>query len=321
MIQQPTVLVLGAGASAPYGFPAGAELRRLIISSLRNSSITGAGVSPLVRLLENAGFTSARIETFRNELMHADTMSVDLFLERRPNFMDIGKVAIAATLLPFEADSLKTMFEPWSCNETAQERAAEGWYQYFTSQLRLGFSDWGRGLLSILTYNYDRSLEHYLFTILRSSCNEIPKECWKKFKEIPIIHLHGELGPYNPLSEEDGLPYGISLDADSAKRAADEIKIIDEVEPGGRFAIAQKALSDAETVCFLGFRYAPENMARLDWTHRNDTGRWKRLFGTVYKLTPAEQRRLKLGQYFNVTPGIPNSFSILHFLKETDVLG
>ena len=32
MIEKPTVLVLGAGASMPYGYPSGAELRQRLIS-------------------------------------------------------------------------------------------------------------------------------------------------------------------------------------------------------------------------------------------------------------------------------------------------
>lgn len=320
MIQSPTVLILGAGASVPYGFPAGAELRRMIIASLENNAVTGAPRKPLVQLLKNAGFTLSHITAFRLALMHADTTSVDLFLERRPEYIAVGKVAIAAILLPFEAKSVKTMFEPWACTPEEQQRASEGWYQYFASQLQLRFGNWGRGLLTIITYNYDRSLEHYLFTILQNSCGETPKECWGKFKEMPIIHLHGELGAYDPFAE-DGLPYGASLDADNAKRAADEIQIIHEIKPGGPFAIAQEAISNAEVVCFLGFGYARENMIRLNWTDRNVTDRPKAIFGTVYHLTTAEQRRLELGQYFNITWEIPTHWSILNFLRETNVLG
>ena len=35
MIETPTVLILGAGASKPYGYPIGSELKSRIISSLK----------------------------------------------------------------------------------------------------------------------------------------------------------------------------------------------------------------------------------------------------------------------------------------------
>ena len=249
--------------------------------------------------------------------MNANTTSVDLFLERRPQFVEIGKVAIASVLLPAEANSRKTMFEPWACHADAQRRASQGWYQYFASEMRLSYGDWGRGLLTIITYNYDRSFEYYLFTILRSSCDKSEPECWQKFKEIPIIHLHGHLGMLDR-TLSTFVQYG-SLDANVAIQASKEIKIIHEVKPTEeQFSGAQGALDEAEVVCFLGFGYARENMQRLEWRrgHRN-----KKLLGTVYGLTDAEQRRLGIGRYFNITSSIPSGWGILQVLRETDLLG
>jgi hypothetical protein len=239
-------------------------------------------------------------------------------LEKRRKFINIGKAAIAASLLPFEADSKTAMFEPWECAPHLRDRAQEGWYQYFASQLKIGYDNWGRGLLTILTYNYDRSFEHYLFTILRSSCDRSLEECWKKFQEIPIIHLHGVLGRYHP-GDPDALEYGVPLDPKTTLRAAAEIKIIHEVQPGGEFDVAQEALDDAHAVCFLGCGYAPENMARLDWTRRRDTDHPKHILGTTYELTEAEARRLGLGKY--LTDQFSPHWTVLRFLKETQVLG
>jgi hypothetical protein len=314
MIQVPTVLVLGAGASVPYGFPSGAELRRLIISSLKPRLPRGQ----LSTLLIASGFSVEEINDFRTELMNSNTTSVDLFLEKRRKFINIGKAAIAASLLPFEADSKTTMLEPWECALPLRDRAKEGWYQYFASQLKLGYDNWGRGLLTILSYNYDRSFEHYLFTILRSSCDRSLDECWKKFQEIPIIHLHGALGRYHP-GNSDALEYGVPLDPKTTLRAAAEIKIIHEVQPGGEFNVAQEALDDAHVVCFLGCGYAPENMMRLDWDQRKKPDHSKILSGTRYNITDAEARRLRLGQYFMELPS--RDWTVLTFLKETNVLG
>jgi hypothetical protein len=71
MITVPTVLVLGAGASAPYGFPSGAELRRIIISSLKPKLPRGQ----LPTLLIASGFSIEEINDFRAELMNSNTTS------------------------------------------------------------------------------------------------------------------------------------------------------------------------------------------------------------------------------------------------------
>ena len=55
MIEEPTCLILGAGASAPYGLPTAAELRNLILS-LR--SPTGAATAEKfhVKVPRNPGY-------------------------------------------------------------------------------------------------------------------------------------------------------------------------------------------------------------------------------------------------------------------------
>jgi len=49
MIKEKTVLILGAGASKPYGFPTGEELRREIIDNYVNDVITYIKNNPRIR--------------------------------------------------------------------------------------------------------------------------------------------------------------------------------------------------------------------------------------------------------------------------------
>src|SRR6267378_303056 len=101
MIEKRTVLILGAGASMPYGFPSGSGLRRHIIEYL-------------------------------DELLSADTTSIDVFLERRTEFVEIGKAAIAATLIPLE--STRNLFQTWTLPSVLMSQT---WYQYFASTLQM----------------------------------------------------------------------------------------------------------------------------------------------------------------------------------------
>jgi hypothetical protein len=88
--------------------------------------------------------------------------SVDRFLEENGQYEEIGKLAIAATLTPYETyDAFKSqrVF-------TTQEDAR--WYEYLFHLMVEGghFQD---NKLSILTFNYDRSLEACFFRQLRIS--------------------------------------------------------------------------------------------------------------------------------------------------------
>ena len=75
----PTVLVLGAGASKPYGFPLGGELKDLIIKQIRepnnDSSIR------LSELLSRQGISRGDQTEFAERLDQSAHTSVDAFLE------------------------------------------------------------------------------------------------------------------------------------------------------------------------------------------------------------------------------------------------
>ena len=62
----------------------------------------------------------------------------------------------------------------------------------------------------IIDFNYDRSLEHYLFTSLRSLHGRSVDECLEKLAKVPIIHVYGQLGtiPYPQPGSREYLPLG-----------------------------------------------------------------------------------------------------------------
>ena len=311
-LKRKTVLILGAGASMPYGFPSGDELKMRIISSLENFPTLVGPATQLEHLTHEAQIEGYHVASFRDELAGASHVTIDRFLQKRPEFGAIGKLAIASTLIPLECDSLIPMFKPSKARPEDKQRVAGGWYKYFAQQLNLSSTDWGDGKLTIITYNYDRSLEHYLFTILKSTCKESQQECWKIFQEIPIIHIYGELGPYNPIGE--GLPYGSSLNIETARVAAKHIRLMHEAKDDGLIEQSRTAVQDAEVICFLGFGYHAENIAPLAMKSREEG---KKTLGTALGLTKHEKSRLKLGPYI----GDVRDCTILTLLRESDVLG
>lgn len=98
MSREPTVLVLGAGASAPYGFPVGRELVLQIFKEL-NGAFTDFAKS-----LRELDFKFEDLSSFRDDLYHSNQPSIDTFLENRPEYLKMGKVAIARALIPYEQE-------------------------------------------------------------------------------------------------------------------------------------------------------------------------------------------------------------------------
>jgi hypothetical protein len=269
VIKRPTVLVLGAGASAPFGFPSGRELRDKITTGLRKE------VNQLFQLLVAAGFNAELITGFRDKLLRSGQPSVDVFLEHQPDFVAVGKTAIAASLTPLE-------------DEDRLFGGKDNWYEYLFSKLGPSLlEDVAPSRLSVITFNYDRSLDHFLYTALRNSYDLSPEKAAKYvLVGTPIVHVYGELGGLPSLGGGPGVrsyqPAEPANAVDTAKLASKAIRIMYEGGRDDNLALgqAQKLVREAEVICFLGFGYLQENLTRLRLDQRTDGADvWGSAFG------------------------------------------
>ncbi|MDP3910528.1 MAG: hypothetical protein Q8Q14_09045 [Gemmatimonadales bacterium] len=248
MIERQTLLVVGAGASIPFKFPSGRELVTAVCAGLRKDN------RQLFQLLRACGFGAEQIVAFRDALARSGRPSVDRFLEFRTEFMAVGKTAIAATLIPFEG-------------EDALFGSDRNWIEYVWHQLG-DLHDIAQGQLSIVTFNYDRAIEHYLLTVLQSAHGVTPEKATRYVQQaIPIIHVYGELGGLPLLDGRGARPYQ-PADPRSAPAVAfaakDSIKIVHEgVDDNLALGRARQLVTEANVICFLGFGYLPENLKRI----------------------------------------------------------
>jgi len=247
MIRRKTVLVLGAGASNPYGYPLGAELRQHLIQEL---VIGDNPPSHPLTILRSLDFADEMIRDFRAALWKSGTGSIDDFLEHRPEFIPVGKTAIADLLIRKENPGI--LFD-----------AARNWYQHLFKHLNCRFEEFGENALAIVTFNYDRSLEEFLYQVLQNRYGKDPQLTAEAVMRIPIVHVHGSLGNL-PWQASDGRPYASDLSLEQIRSAASSIKIIHE--NGGddsEFRRASDLLTQASHIVFLGFGYHETNLDRL----------------------------------------------------------
>ena len=141
VITKPTVLVLGAGASAPLKFPLGKELTRLIVDSIRSSdSNSGKSFVSRLRACGQPAHSLGRALAFGKSLGDSALDSVDAFLEIRPNFIPIGKPAIAMKL-PHE--------DPGGIYSEENRN----WYKYFRNRINTrSVEEFQKHKLSVITY-------------------------------------------------------------------------------------------------------------------------------------------------------------------------
>ncbi|TRV71203.1 MAG: hypothetical protein EWV52_14085 [Microcystis panniformis Mp_MB_F_20051200_S6D] len=249
MIITPTVFVLGAGASIPYGFPSGAELRKEICQNAitRESSLT------FEMLNNNNELEVGHIVEFANAFLDSSVNSIDSFLARNPKYVDVGKFAIAAVLCKKEDPSAFKRLD----ND-------DNWYAALWNALIADvdtIEELKRNTIKVVTFNYDRSLEYFLHTAIKNTFGASDAEALNALSFIPILHVYGSLGEYR----EGGRSYQQNNDSIALRIAADSIKIIPEArERDATFLKAQDWFREAEVICFLGFGFDKLNVRRLN---------------------------------------------------------
>jgi hypothetical protein len=274
MIATPTVFVLGAGASMPYGFPSGRQLASRICQNPFPLPHADLGIDP------------AEYDAFTADLRMSRQPSVDAFLEHRPKFQDLGKKAIGAFLIRDEEEG--RLIQP--------PDPEKDWYAYILDRMTRDtpFADLHHNKVSFITFNYDRSLEHFLLRATMARYGKTIDEVARALRNIRIVHIHGRLGYlawHEGANAGNTRAYDTTLTADTIRIAAENIKIVSEyMNEGQQFGDAWELWPQAVRIVILGFGYLHVNMRRLKLPLDSKTVNV--IIGTCYGLTGAESGHL-----------------------------
>jgi hypothetical protein len=248
MLSQPTVFLLGAGASVPFDFPTGIQLVSRVLESLQNNDFR-----------DKCGFEPETILRFSNALFRSGKNSVDAFLEHQPDLIGVGKSAIAFSLMNFEQED--ALIRPRDAN----------WLRYLYDRMNGPFETFGNNPVAFITFNYDRTVEYFFHTVLMNTYNKTAAECANQLVNIPIIHLHGHLGLLPWQAEAAGghansRQFEPNITPKSLRIASEGIKIIHEKLDSDRdrdFERAKRILANAKRTILLGFGFNNTNTERL----------------------------------------------------------
>lgn len=275
MIREKTVLVLGAGASMPYGYPSGKALRDQIAGGRFDAKLSEY-------------FDRVRgdeITQFSKSFLSSQRFSIDEFLSRRGlervnadvNFEQIGKAAISIALR--ENRKLEYLLHEPSISGEGQMKYnldySDHWYQYLWKRLSDDIPNdevdqLSDNSITILTFNYDLSLEFYLLDACSATFGVPKKQAAGILSKIKIVHLYGRLSG-NPLTDSPSEPPEYAPQTDDnqwRKQLFSDIQSINVMyesrqQTNSVFDSAYQALESADTVCFLGFGFDPVNTRRL----------------------------------------------------------
>lgn len=290
-----TVLVLGAGASTYLGFPLGPQLCFKIIENTSDP-----GRKPFNELLA-MGFSQQKIQSFHERLDKSYTRSIDEFLSDRPEHIDIGRAAIAQVLIRYE-------------NGKVLRTRHNNWYGLLRNRIK---EDITRNRFSpvIVTFNYDLSLDKFLFDFLTNTFERYDKINTLE-GSVRLLHVHGRLGYLDyEVKHTSRRPYGRHVSPHEILAASQGIRVPGQLENdyGRDMEVAQEAIKQAECVIFLGFGYDSTNLFRL----RIDAWESGKYFGTAYGLGKARIQELLTLSEKRLILGDPD-LGICDYLKSAD---
>jgi hypothetical protein len=285
LLSKKTVMILGAGASAPYGFSTG-----------KSQLDTARLLSPQQIATEIAPYPAPLAPTLHAALRNTGERSIDAMLPKDSPILGPAKALIARDLFRVERNNLNPKAEPLGY-----------WYRTLYSNIPRRTLEEVRGApLRIFTFNDDRSLDDFLWRALSQTFSDAsPSDIAAVLGEIGPFHLHGQLGrlkgeltcPGDVVAYGGDAESGGATDSDVAA-AVTQIRLISETSADDAlFKRAREALAWADRVIFLGFSFHPDNLGKfqLQSCLRASTESWASAFGITEQEMGYLRQKYSLG--------------------------
>ena len=324
MFRDKTTFIVGAGASSEAGLPLGSALLRIVAQKLNFDFDTIGHIESGDRLL-----WEAFQKVYRNEINAMDriisagraiaraasvSVSIDRLIDsfnEDPYVAMCGKAAITQTIQQKESSS-PLMANPERLSELRMDVVSVTWYQPFAKALFDGVSndnvDSVFDNISIVCFNYDRCIEHFLTYALSYRFPISLEEARRIVNErLTIHHPYGMVGKLAQTEAHIGRDFGRVTDGEVLIEASKGIVTFTEQGDTDTYAEIKDVVRQAETLVFLGFGYLEDNLRLIGpEPHQTDVSR---IFATVSGISKGDiddvvERVLPLvGKHMTMTPG------------------
>ena len=248
MLNHQICLVLGAGASQPYGFPTGGELMQYIQQPQADEWW------PLAK--EVTGFDRTDHDGFASRLRISGVPSIDQFAGGNSKSEKYAKALIAQLVGRVENPTI------------VLDRSRDvDWVSYLKHRIAHNArslsalkSKWPH----VITFNYDRSFEESMLQRLLNTFEDATQETVAELlRKWQIVHVHGSLGDH-PALTPGGRPFAPTLDPAALEAAISKIILVHEAKSeSAEFTLARKLIQESDFVFFLGFAFDPDNLEKL----------------------------------------------------------
>lgn len=280
MIRTKTTFIVGAGASCELQMPSGPELVARIAQSL-DFERYGAELQTRdsVLLLQHLSKAAARVGG-GDEAMHAAATrirtaaklggSIDAILEQHNAdelILTCGKLAIAHFIS--QGESKSTLRQSARIEGDLPLQGTESWLYHLASLVTSGVprlqADRCLDDLTIISFNYDRSIEHFLPHAFVMAFGMTLQEAQRLISaKLKVLRPYGSIGklpwqagdaPENEWGTDN--PWNIH-------NLANQIRTLSERQNDRQMIMAlQSAVASAKRLVILGFGFQPQNIDLL----------------------------------------------------------
>jgi hypothetical protein len=279
LVNKKTVFILGAGASAECKMPLGDELKTLIEKAIlhRDPNFWTVVYNQWLKGITNVTDYENGADELAATLSTTPFASIDEALHWWRDWkeiVDLGKLAIAYFIL---RDERRSWLQFRDDRTVDVDKVKDTWFAEFMS---LGIRELERGQIinafenvTIINFNYDRTIEHYLYHALQQRARVSMQAAKDAIARMTVIRPYGRIGPLE-WQQPDGIPFGGS--DDTLYEAVTAMKSIrtftEQIEGSPILDDIRKALDEAQLMIILGFGFHPQNMQLFDAKHNRNAG-------------------------------------------------
>jgi hypothetical protein len=307
LIEKSLVLVIGAGASQEVNLPIGAELKKQIAKVLDiQYEQSGDGIiNDSFRILAKDGNIKPYLGAagrVRDAMPQA--ISIDNFIDSYQSDEKIsicGKLAIARCILMAESKSLLKIDRRNIYNKPDFSALEPTWFNAFFQLLSENCQQANLperlSKVAIISFNYDRCIEHFLFWSFQNYYGLTAKEASEVLTHLEIHHPYGMVGklPWQQGAHE-GFEFGDTPNPKQLLSFAGELRTFTEGTDPRKSDISaiQAAMSTAQRIAFLGFAFHRQNIELLLPSQNMEIKeRNCRVYATAYGISGPDIRLIK----------------------------
>lgn len=217
-----------------------------------------------------------------------NAISIDNFLHYHSDdthIVALGKTGIASSIL--EAERNSALFSDTHGSPIDFSKTQNRWLNAFCQILSEGVQKSGLDTIfdkvSIITFNYDRCIEHYIAQWLVSYARVNHETAYGLTGRLRIIHPYGQVGWLPWQSNPFRVPFGEDLWDEKLLAVSKRIRTFTEgVDDDDLINAMDEEISSAYRIVYLGFSYGEMNLELLKL---KTDGVAKDVFGTAFGIS------------------------------------